>query len=196
MKTDNELLLYFKSPYRLVEKFRQRGKLGPALLINIAGSTFNGFAAPLINYLVNRNEYKITLNLLNMVGVFIISMLTYFAACGVLWVASHIFGGGCSYREVLATWGLSYIPTILCYAVVITSECLFYYFIGNTLLLLLINTIFLLLLIWKAIFYFIEARAVLGLRGSRLAAATLVTGLLFAVLIFADMHLGLMLPML
>lgn len=196
MKTGRKILTYLNSPYEFIKNVGQNGRPGLSISIVAAGSAFAGFVAPVAYYLVNRNDFPVSLDILNMMTIFLVSICTYPVACGILWLASRFAGSRCGFREIISTWGLSYIPTILCYMVVVAGECAFYYFIGNTVLKLLINTLFLLLLIWKAIFYFIEARAVLRIKGYRLAIATLAIGVLFALLMFINIQFGLISPML
>jgi hypothetical protein len=189
-------LQLFTDPYEAICETKESGKLGLSAIIILVIAVYNGIVAPVIYYFLNHNDYELTLSLLSMAGIFALSCFMYLIDCGILWLAAKLCRQQTSFRTIAATWGFSFVPTLICSVIVNTYESTYYFFLGKPTLLFIINTIFILLLIWKAIFYFMECRAVLQLKGARQAVATIGIGILFALLIYADARLGLQVPML
>lgn len=167
-----------------------------SLIIILITAAFNGFIAPVLYYYLNRNDFDLTLSFGSMLGLFALSGAMYLIDCGALWLTAKLCGQKVTFKSVVATWGFSFIPTLICSILVNIDETIWYLFVGEPLLLFALNTIFILLLIWKAIFYFIECREVLQLRGLKLVLSTIGIGVIFALLIFADAQMGLKVPML
>lgn len=165
-------------------------------MIILITAIFNSFIAPVIYCYLDRKDFDLTRSFGSMIGLFALSGAMYFIDCGILWIAAKFCGQKVTFKSVTATWGFSFIPTLICSILVNIDETIWYLFLGKPLLLFILNTSFILLLIWKAIFYFIECREVLQLRGLKLVFSTIVIGVLFALLIFADAWLGLKVPML
>lgn len=191
-----QLIRIFTNPYRLISETKESGKLWLSLMIILVTAVYNGFIAPVVHCYLNRNDFDLTLSFGTMAGLCVLSCLMYLIDCMILWLAARICKHRISFRAVAATWGFSFIPTLICSFIVNTYESTFYFFIGKPILLFILNTLCILLLIWKAIFYFMECREVLELKGIRLVVSTIAIGILFALLIFADAWLGLKAPML
>lgn len=98
--------------------------------------------------------------------------------------------------QYLNTWGLTYIPTLVCAIVVSFVENFFYLFWGNALLGLVFNLVFCGILIWKTVLYAIFLRDVAGLRGKRFWGAFAACGALILIMAFANMATGLKTPIL
>ncbi len=166
------------------------------MMIILVTAAFNGFIGPVVTYYMNRNDYDLTLSFVSMLCIFALSGAMYVIDCVVLWFAAKLCGQKVDFKSIAATWGFSFIPTLICSILVNIDETIWYLFVGKPFLLFILNTFFILLLIWKAIFYFMECRVVLQLKGLRLLLSTIGIGILFALLIFAGAWLGLKVPML
>jgi hypothetical protein len=186
----------FTNPYRLICKTKESGKLRLSMMIILVTAAFNGFIGPVVTYYMNRNDYDLTLSFVSMLCIFALSGAMYVIDCVVLWFAAKLCGQKVDFKSIAATWGFSFIPTLICSILVNIDETIWYLFVGKPFLLFILNTFFILLLIWKAIFYFMECRVVLQLKGLRLLLSTIGIGILFALLIFAGAWLGLKVPML
>lgn len=186
----------FTNPYRLIGEIKESGKLRLSLIIILVTAAFNGFIAPVATCYGRRNEIDMTLSFGPMLGIFALSGAMYLIDCAILWLAARFCGKKVNFEVVAATWGFSFIPTLICSIIVNIDETIWYLFASKPFWLFILNTVFILLLIWKAIFYFMECREVLRLKGMRLVLSTIGIGVLFVLLIFADARLGLKVPML
>lgn len=166
------------------------------MTIILVTAAFNGFIGPVVYFYLNHNDFDLNLSFGSMVGLFALSEAMYPIDCGILWFTGKLCGQKVIFRSVAATWGFSFIPTLICSIFVNIDETIWYLFVGKPVLLFILNTFFILLLIWKAIFYFMECREVLQLKGLGLLLSTIGIGVLFALLIFVDAQLGLKVPML
>lgn len=191
-----QFVLIFTNPYRLICETKESGKLRLSLMIILAMAAFNGFIAPVLYYYLNRNDFELSLSFGTMLGFFALSGAMYLIDCGILWFAAKLCGQEVHFKSVAATWGFSFIPTLICAIILIIDETYWYLFVGKPVLLFVLNTLFILLLIWKAIFYFMECREVLQLKGLKFVLSTIGIGVLFVLLILADTRLGLEVPML
>lgn len=165
-------------------------------MIILVTAAFNGFIGPVVTYYLNRNDYHLNLSFVSMLCIFSLSGAMYLIDCGILWFTAKLCGQKVDFKSIAATWGFSFIPTLICSILVNIDETIWYFFVGKSFLLFILNTFFILLLIWKAIFYFMECHEVLQLKGWKLVLSTVGIGFLFVMLIFADARLGLKVPML
>ncbi|MFD1175269.1 hypothetical protein ACFQ3W_03005 [Paenibacillus puldeungensis] len=120
---------------------------------------------------------------------------TWAIACGCIWLVSRIFRKGIGFRQVSTTWGLTYLPNLICVAA--------NYFLATNrhltelpVLSFLIQTLLIMLLVWKAILYFIEMRCVLQVTGTELTIGTVIVGIVFLPVMMVGFILGLQVPML
>lgn len=121
---------------------------------------------------------------------------SYVAMCAGLYFVCRALGSAAPFRVFLNTWGLTYLPTLVCAITVSLAENLFFLFWGNALLGMAVNLLFGGVLIWKTILYIIFLRDVAGLRKTKFWTAFIVCGVLVCILAFADMAFGLNVPVL
>ncbi|MCX7710344.1 MAG: YIP1 family protein [Clostridia bacterium] len=197
MKWINDLKKVISSPYEIIQQYSEEKNMGLPVSIVLILASFNGLIAPVLYYLLKRNEFDLTLNAVQMGLMFGISVTTYLLVCCIFWMIARLFRREDStLSAIVATWGFSFIPTLIGSIVVNLHEYFFYYFIGNKFLLLVLNTLLIMLLIWKAIFYFIEMKVVLRLKGVPLLISMLLIGILFFGLMMFNARMGLKVPML
>lgn len=127
--------------------------------------------------------------------LWVIGVGTWAIACGCIWLVSRIFRKGIEFRQVSATWGLTYFPNLICVAA--------NYFLATNrhlmelpVLSFLTQTLLIMLLVWKSILYFMEMRCVLQVTGKELTIGTVIVGIVFLPVMMIGFILGLQVPML
>jgi hypothetical protein len=181
-------------PTNTLLQFKNEPKIINSFVIVIFSAVISGIVIPVFEYIVNKNVYNITVNPLNMMFIVMFCLIYYIAACVIFKFLSIVFQKEVSFRQILATWGFSFLPTSICILIANASEILFYSFLNNAFLAYLVSTFLIMILIWKVILYFIEMNVVLNLAGFELFLATLIIAVLYLVLIFINFSIGLIVP--
>lgn len=174
------------------DKGKQAASISAVAATIIAGTII----APILYYYVNRERYEIDLNIGNMLLMLAISMGTWLAVCAMFWALSMAFKKEISFSQITSTWGLSYIPNLLC--VVLYNILLLVPSVnnGSGFAAFVICSLFIMLLVWKAILYFMTMRFVIDTSVSEIIIYTAVSSVLFAVLMMIGFKSGIQVPML
>ncbi|MEL7660816.1 YIP1 family protein [Acetobacterium wieringae] len=150
----------------------------------------------LMRYLVNGNDYPVEINLLKLALLAGLGVLTYLGICGILWGVCKLLGSQTGIEVYLRTWGLTYIPTIICGITVVLVEVYFTLFWNNSIWGFMLNIVLVGILIWKTILYVVFLKEVAGLDGKKLAGAFVLCGIGILILAFINMIMGLKTPIL
>lgn len=150
---------------------------------------------PMISYLVQttpRLPPGIPLMLLHTAE----GAVTYLALCTAFWLICKLFKSTATLGMFIRSWGISYIPTLLCAVVVSLAETYFYLFWNNSLWGLLLNIVFVGILAWKTILYVLFLHTVAGLTGRRLIGAFFACAPVILLLAWVNAAMGLKTPIL
>lgn len=196
MNTIKILAKAASSPLDVIKHEKVEERLRTSIILLLCNAALGSIIMPVIYYLNFKDKYVITLDTGNMVKMFCISILTVILACLSFSVISSAFKKKVSLKEIAASWGLSYIPNIICLALYTLTQIVSYNFISNSVVSFIVNTIFIMLLIWKVIFYFIEISVVLKLNGAEFFIATVGIGLIFIALMLIGFSVGIQVPVL
>lgn len=184
------------SPLPLYSEYKNTPRFAPAALVTAFTCALSDVAAPLANLLANSGKIGSGFTLPTMLPALSASVVSVLISCLVFRLLAAIYKKPVTFRQIFSTWGLSFLPTILAIVLAEGSEAAFYLFIGNAWLGLLVCTLLVLVLAWKAIFFFMELNVVLGLKGSQIAAAVLMTAAAYILLIIMCFNMGLKVPVL
>jgi hypothetical protein len=182
------------SPLEIINRKSIEGKLLASLFVVLVTALFGSVLAPALYYSSYKNKLEISISAGSMLTMFLISVLTWIAACGLFWLLSVIFRKQVGFKEIISTWGFSYVPNFMCiiaYSLIQLTPGIFNGIFG-----FLINTFFIMLLVWKAIYFFIEMRFVIRTTVLELFIITLVTGIVFMLLMWIGFSFGIQVPML
>jgi hypothetical protein len=149
-----------------------------------------------INYYANAQNFDVSIDVLKMILLSGAGIATYLAAGLLLGGICRAFGSRTALPVYIRTWGITYIPTIICALAVSLAETYFYLFWNNSIWGMVLSIAFVAILVWKIILYVIFLREVADLKGKRLAGAFIVCGIAILALAYADMRIGLKTPML
>ena len=122
-------------------------------------------------------EYHI--DVLGMVKISVYGFISYFLICLSMWLICKCLGSKTVLSAYIKTWGISFIPNVICALTVTVTEIYFY---G--------------ILIWKIVLYVIFLREIAGLQRVKLAVAFFVIAVLIAVLAALNGYVGLKTPIL
>lgn len=150
----------------------------------------------MMNYLVNGNDYPVEINLLKLLLLAGLGVVTYLGICAMLWGVCKLLGSQTRIGVYVKTWGLTYIPTIICGVTVVLVEAYFTLFWNNSIWGFVLNILFVGILIWKTILYVVFLKEVAGLGGKKLMIAFVLCGIGILILAFLNMSLGLKTPIL
>jgi hypothetical protein len=167
-----------------------------SFIIVFTASVFGSIISPITYYLYNRSKFEIFLDIGSIIIMFFLSILTWLAACTLFWMISLLFKKEVGFRQITASWGFSYIPNLICIIAYSIVQMSFISLTGNSFIAVLINTLFIMLLVWKTLYFFIEMKFVMKLTGSELLIATIITAMVFLVLMGIDFTVGIQIPML
>ena len=124
-----------------------------------------------------------------------VSILTWLAVCAMLWLLSKTFKKGLGFGQIASTWGLSYIPNLLCivlYNLLLNIPAIYD---GSGVLVFIFSTLFIILIVWKAIYYFMFLRFVIDTTLVEFCTITLVSAIVFIILIMVGSKFGIQVPM-
>lgn len=184
------------SPLEVVKRQAVEGRLQASVLIVLAAAVAGAFLTPSAYYLANKNKYEISLNLGSMLIMLFTGVLTWMAVCLLFWLLSVLFKKQAGFIEIMSTWGLSYIPNLLCIIAYCILQSGFDLYIGSGFAGIIINTFFIMLLVWKAIYFFMEMKLVVRTNGQELLISIIISGIIFVLLMAAGFSVGIEVPML
>lgn len=151
---------------------------------------------PVLSFILNYPNYQLSGDIVKIIELFMAGILTYLLVCAAFWIICRALGSKTGLSRYIRTWGISYIPTLICALVVILTERFFYIFWNDTIWGMLVSVVFVGILIWKAILYVIFLYEVAGLRGYRMAIAFILCGVVNLALAVINGYLGLKSPIL
>ncbi|MDK2935535.1 MAG: hypothetical protein PWP62_543 [Eubacteriaceae bacterium] len=180
---------------RPAEAFKRRNQQLAWILVGITIVVVTVFDA-VMNYPVNGKDYLVEINIINLLLLACLGVATYLGICGIFWGIAKLFGSQTKLVVYIQTWGLTYIPTIICGLTVVFVETYFTLFWNNSIWGLLLNIVFVGILIWKTILYVVFLKEVAGLSGKKLIGAFLLCGIGILILAFLNVSVGLKTPIL
>ncbi len=183
-------------PLEIINRKKIEGKLLASTIVVLITALFGSILAPVFYYFNYKNKFEISISVNSMLAMFLVGVLTWMAACTLFWLLSTIFKKKVSFEEIVSTWGFSYVPNFICIIAYSLVHSKLGLFIGYSIFGFLINTFFIMLLIWKAIYFFIEMRSVIRTTGFELFIFTLITGVVFVILMSVGISFGIQVPML
>lgn len=184
------------SPIDIIKSEETRENLLASVIVVLAASVFGSIIAPAAYYLYNRNKFEISLSIGSMLIMLLLSILTWLVTCTLFWIISLLFKKNLEFNKIAASWGLSYIPNLICIVAYSIIEMSFVSFIISSFVGVLINTFFIMLLVWKTLYYFLEMKYVLKLNALELFITTIITAVVFLVLMSIGFSAGIQIPML
>ena len=149
-----------------------------------------------MNYLVNGKDYPVDIDSVRLLLLAGLGVATYLGICFIFWSVGKLFGSQTRLFVYIQTWGLTYIPTMICGVTVVLVEAYFTLFWNNSMWGLLLNIVFVGILIWKTILYAVFLKMVAGLSGKKLIGAFLLCGIGILILAFLNISVGLKTPIL
>lgn len=183
-------------PLALINDYKNNPKPLLSVLVVAITCLFNAVAAPLAYQLFNHGAYEAGFSIGMSLQILAVSIVSFLLSCLLFRLLAMQFKKQVKFVQILSTWGISFLPTLLCIAAVEASEAGFYLFMGNMGLSLVFSTFLILLLAWKIILFFMELGVVLGLKGRQTAWAVVIAAVVYVILMIVSFNLGLKVPML
>lgn len=180
---------------RPAEAFKQENAKLAWILVSLTIAVVTVFDS-VMNYLVNGKDYPVDINSIKLLLMVSLGVATYLGICCLFWGIAKLFGSQTRLTVYIKTWGLTYIPTLICGVTVVLVETYFTLFWNNSIWGLLLNIVFVGILIWKTILYVVFLKEVAGLNGKKLIGAFLFCGIGILILAFLNMSWGLKTPIL
>ncbi|MBU4438981.1 MAG: YIP1 family protein [Acetobacterium sp.] len=180
---------------RPADAFKKGNRKLAWTLVGITIAVVTVFDA-VMNYLVNGKDYPAEINSVNLILLVGLGVATYLGMCGIFWGIGKLFGSQTQLFKYIQTWGLTYMPTMLCGLTVVFVETYFTLFWNNAIWGLLLNILLVGILIWKTILYVVFLKEVAGLSGKKLIGAFLLCGIGILILAFLNLSIGLKTPIL
>ncbi|MEX1378305.1 MAG: YIP1 family protein [Eubacteriales bacterium] len=184
------------APLGVFNKDDDRKKQSTSIAVVAATIIAGSIIAPILYYYVNKDRYEIELNITNIILMVALSIGTWLAVCALFWMLSKAFKKDIKFSQISSTWGLSYMPNLLC--VVLYNTLLIAPGVnnGSGIAAFVICTLFIMLLVWKAILYFMTMRFVIDTSLGEIIVYTAVSAVVFAVLMMVGFRAGIQVPML
>ncbi len=196
MKVTAVLYKAIFDPLAVISSDHVKGRISASVLTVIATALFGSVIAPVVYFYENVGQYENNLNIENLIICFTVSIATWLAVCLLFWFFSVAFKKKIEFRQVVSTWGLSYIPNFLCvilfYLLLICPEINS----GSRFSTFIVSTLFIMLLVWKAIYYFMFMRVVMGTTLFEILAVTAISSVVFIFLSILGFRIGIQVPML
>jgi len=193
------LRILWKSIVAPLEVFQgedNRNRLPASSVTVLLAALLGSVVMPIANYLIHKDQYKISLDMSGMLVGLLVSIATWLTVCALFWLLSKVFQKELSFGRIASIWGLSYMPNILClilYTLLLLAPSLYR---GSDIAAFAVSTLFILCLVWKSIFYFIFVRFVFRATLGEFFKMTAVTAIVFTVLLFIGTKAGIQVPML
>lgn len=196
MKIWQDFRLAMAKPMVFMIEYGKNPKLMLSALIAGVTCVFSAAAGPLANALLGEPGIVMHYTWGQGLLVFAISACSVGLTCLVFKLLAAIYKKDVSLKQIAATWGVNLIPTLIVIAIVQASEAGFYLFMIHTWLSVLLCTLLVLLMAWKIIFFFMELRLVLELKGRQTVWATVITAAAYFIIIGISARQGLVVPVL
>jgi hypothetical protein len=184
------------SPLGVINREKSKYKLAASVLIVSVAAVSNSIITPVLYYLVNRGRFEIHIHVGDMFLNTCIGVLTWLTACTLFWLFSIVFKKGVNFTQITSTWGFSYIPNFLCIIAFSLLQLKIGLYNGNSLAAFFISAFFIMLLVWKAIYYFMQMKLVMGVTAKELLIITALAGVAFFAMMTVGFKLGIQIPML
>lgn len=139
-------------------------------------------------------EYHV--DVLGMVKISVYGFISYLLICLSMWLICKCLGSKTVLSAYIKTWGISFIPDVICALTVTVTEIYFYVFWNSVLWGMIFSILYVGILIWKIVLYVIFLREIAGLQRVKLAVAFFVIAVLIAVLAALNGYVGLKTPIL
>jgi len=184
------------SPLEVFNRDNVKGRLKAACFTVIITALLGSVIAPLINFYNFKDRYEINLDISGMLTRLVMSIATWLLVCASFLLLSKAFGKEIRFEQIASTWGISYIPNFLC--VILYNLLLIKPEInnGSGFAAFIISTVFIMLLVWKAIFYFMLMRFVINTTLCEITIITVVSAVVFVIVIMIGSKVGIQVPML
>lgn len=171
-------------------------KLATAIGMVVATAIMEAVIGPVVYYFIYQNEYDIEPDGMKMFLAFSVAILTWLAVCALFFTFAKVFRKHIAFRQIVATWGLSYIPDFLVvifyYLLIIKPEI----YNRTGFATFFISFFFIMLLIWKAIYYFMFMRFVIDTSLFEIAIITVISAFAFIALMMIGFQVGIQVPVL
>lgn len=185
--------LFIEALNNPTEAFKRRNSKTSWLLVLLTILVVTVFD-PIINYFANKSNFNVAIDVVKMLWLSLLGCISYLAICSTFWIICKVFGSETPFTSYFRSWGISYIPTLICAVCVALAETFFYLFWNNSIFAMVLSIVFVAISIWKCILYILFLREVAQLKGKRMACAFIVCGLIILVLAFLNMYVGLKTP--
>lgn len=184
------------APLGVFNRDNIKGRLQASCFTVIITAFLGSVIAPLVYFYRYKDRYEISLDISGMLIGLTVSIATWLLICASFWLLSKAFNKELGFGQIASTWGLSYIPNLLC--IILYNLLLIKPEInnGSGLAAFIISTLFIMLLVWKAIFYFMLMRFVLDTTLREISVITAVSAVVFTILIMIGFKVGVQVPML
>jgi len=136
------------------------------------------------------------INVIQMIALSAAGVATYCAICTAFWAIAKIFGSPVPWQTYIRTWGITYIPTLLCALIVAFTENYFFLFWNSPFWSLFFSIAFVGILIWKTILYILFFMEVAQLSRGKLVGALVLGGIAIVLLASINMSIALKTPIL
>lgn len=176
-----------------IEAFRNKNRAVAWFLVVFSILT-NTVFEPLLAYFAG--VWHTAPDIYSILRTTIYGCISYLTVCTVLWLVCKCFGSKTSFSIYLRTWGLTFLPTLICSFAVAFGETFFYIFWNNSIWGMILSIVFVGILIWKALLYVIFLREVADLKGSRMIGAFIAIGIMIIALALLNGYAGLKTPIL
>ena len=135
-----------------------------------------------------------SMNYTRMGIVTLLGIASYIVISIIIWFICMIMGSKRSFIEHLKTWGMTFIPTLVCAIVVAVTETYAHVFWNSMFWGLFFSIVYSGILIWKIILYYVYLREFAGLCKIKLLAAFFIIAFIIFILAGVSGFLGLKTP--
>ncbi len=183
------------APLEVINRNEVKGRIHASVVTVLATAIFGSVIAPIIYFCANKSRHDISLDIGGMFTGVSVSIVIWIAVCVLLWLLSKAFRKGLGFGLMASTWGLSYIPNLLCivlYNLLLNIPGIYN---GSGVFAFIFSTLFIILLVWKAIYYFMFLRFVIDTTLGEFVAITAISAVVFAALIILGSKVGIQVPM-
>ncbi len=183
------------APLDVMNRNEVNGRLQASVATVLTTAVLGSVITPVLYYFADKGRYAVSLDIGGMCIGLIVSVVTWLAVCAMLWALSKAFHKGLRFGQVASTWGLSYIPNLLCvmlYCLLLNIPGIYN---GSNVLAFVFSVFFIILLVWKAIYYFMFLRFMIDTSVGEFAIVTAVSAVVFAALILLGSKVGIRVPM-
>lgn len=189
------LLKSIFTPLEVINRNQVKGRFQASIVTVLVTAILGSVIAPVVCFYTNKNRYDVNLDIGGMFIGLSVSIITWLVVCALFWLLSKAYKKEIGFGQVASTWGLSYIPNLLC--IVLYNLLLIIPEInnGSGLSAFVLSTLFVIFLVWKAIYYFMFLRFVINITLGEFLVITAVSTIVFLVLIIIGFNVGIQVPM-